>query len=263
MNIIGHGIIGIAQSVFTGSVLPLIGSLLPDAVLISNEIKNRRKGQHFDEYEVNKVLYYFYMFTHSILFTLIVFYFNPLIAFGIFIHQLIDWFTHTNRFRTMPLFPFSFAQIGVKINDKKVLLISGGFDSVSILEMIDRKKYDFYFFDYGQSYYKEEVLAIKAIEKYYDIQVQTLQVNWNTDIRNRNFLMISRMQELGYHKICVGCRNLIPLFDKYKDSNYISLKIYALINRIVIETPVVFLTKKEIIKRIPNKLINQLYSTES
>jgi 7-cyano-7-deazaguanine synthase in queuosine biosynthesis len=263
MNIFGHLIVGTIQSVFTGSILPLIGSLLPDAVLVSNEVQNRRKGQHFDENKVDNITYFLYMFTHSLSFAFLVCYFSPLLSFGIIVHQLIDWYTHTNKFRTMPLFPFSFKQIGVKINDKKALLISGGYDSVAILEMINREQYDYFFINYAQSYSKEEEKAIKAVSKYYKIEIKKIEdKQWGTDIKNRNFLMINLMQELGYDTISVGSRNILPIFDKYKDSNYVSLKMYALINRIVIETPLTLLTKKQIINKIPKDLIDKLYTTE-
>jgi len=52
------------------------------------------------------------------------------------------------------------------------------------------------------------------------------------------------------------------MFDKYKDSNYVILKLYGWVNRIIIETPVAFITKKQIIKKIPQDLIHKLYSTE-
>jgi hypothetical protein len=263
MNIFGHIVVGSVQSLLTGSVLPLFGSLLPDAVLISNEVRNRRKGQHFSENKVNDIIYNLYMFTHSLTFALIVFCFSPLLSFGIIVHQVIDWFTHTNRFRTMPFYPFSKKQIGVEINNKKALLISGGYDSVAILEMIDRSEYDYFFIDYSQSYLKEEINACIEVEKYYRIKINNIKVdNWGTDIKNRNFYMIMKLQEMGYETICTGSRNVFPFFDKYKDSNYVSLKLFALLNRIVIETPLTFITKKHIVNRIPKDLINKLYTTE-
>jgi 7-cyano-7-deazaguanine synthase in queuosine biosynthesis len=262
MNIFGHIIIGAIQSVVCSSPMPLIGNILPDVVLIPNEIKNTIDGKKFDDNKVNSLIYNCYMFTHSMLFAVILGTYNIHLGIGIITHQIVDWFTHTNKFRTMPFYPFSKYQVGITINEKKALLISGGYDSVAILEMIDKKKYDYYFFDYGQSYSKEERNAITQVEKYYNIKIETIKKKWHTDIRNRNFLFINTLQELGYQTICTGSRNVLPLFDKYKDSNYVNLKLLAYVNRIVIETPLTFCTKKQIIKKIPKELITKLYSTE-
>jgi 7-cyano-7-deazaguanine synthase in queuosine biosynthesis len=262
MNIVGHIIIGSIQSIAMGNPMPLLGNIIPDVALIPNELSNRIKGKHFNEHEVNEYAYKFYMLLHSLLFAMLFITIDYGLFVGIVSHQIVDWITHTNRFRTMPLYPLFKGQIGLRVNDKKCLLLSGGYDSVAILEMINRKEYDFYFFDYGQSYNKQEQEAIVSLSKYYGIEINQLNMNWGTDIRNRNFLMISRMQELGYQTICIGSRNVLPMFDKYKDSNYVILKLYAFVNRIVIETPVAFMTKKQIVNKIPKDLINHLYSTE-
>lgn len=261
MNIVGHFIIGMTQSVITQNPLPLLGNLLPDVSLIPNEIKIKKTGV-FDEKNVDEYVMKSYFLTHSLLFSIICYLINPLLGIGVLTHQIIDWYTHVGRFRTRPFYPFSNHKMGKEISDKKALLISGGYDSVAILELIDKSQYDYYFFNYGQSYFKQEEKAIKEVEKYYGINITPIRTTWSTDIKNRNFLMISRLQELGYERVSCGSRNIIPLFDKYKDSNYVILKIYGWIHRMIVETPVAFMTKKQIINLIPKDLIDKLYSTE-
>jgi len=261
MNIIGHFLIGAAQSLITQNPLPLLGNLFPDIVLIPNEI-SIKENEAFDDEKVEQYVMTLYFITHSLLFSTLCIFLNPMFGLGVLTHQIVDWYSHLGRFRTRPLYPISNWKIGKDINKKRALLISGGYDSVSILEMIDREKYDYYFFNYSQTYYKEEAKAIKEVEKYYNIKITPIRTNWQTDMKNRNFLMISRLQELGYERVCVGSRNIIPLFDKYKDSNYFILKLYGWVHRMIIETPVVFKTKKQIINEIPKELIDKLYSTE-
>lgn len=148
---------------------------------------------------------------------------------------------------------------------KKAILLSGGYDSVASLIIQFTENLDgFIFFDYGQSYLKEELKAIKYLEEVFQIQVKKIKVNWSTDIKNRNFMMISRLCELGYNEIVLGTRNILPIFDKYKDSNWLSLKLYGLLLRVKITMPVVMKSKTSIKQIITNYLIdiNKLYSTE-
>lgn len=148
---------------------------------------------------------------------------------------------------------------------KKAILLSGGYDSVACLVLQFNSNLDNYiFFDYGQSYLKEELKAIKYLENELKVEVKKIKVNWTTDIKNRNFMMISRVCELGYDEIILGTRNILPIFDKYKDSNWLSLKLYGLLLRIKITMPVVLKSKKSVIKIITDSLldISKLYSTE-
>lgn len=148
---------------------------------------------------------------------------------------------------------------------KKAILLSGGYDSVACLILqLTNDLDDFIFFDYGQSYLKEELKAIQYLEKVFEIEVKKIKVNWSTDVKNRNFMMISRLCELGYDEVVLGTRNILPIFDKYKDSNWLSLKLYGLLLRLKIIMPVVMKSKISIKEIITESLldINKLYSTE-
>ncbi len=146
---------------------------------------------------------------------------------------------------------------------RPAVLVSGGYDSAAVLEMLgDVSRFDFIFFKYKQRYEKEEEEAIWALEQYYGITVERVETNWGTDIRNRNFLMISRLQELGYREFYLGTRNVLPMFDKYGDSNWLVMKRYARTQRITIKMPVCMFSKRRVIKKIPVELLPLLYTTE-
>jgi hypothetical protein len=142
MHIIGHTIIGITGYVITKEPLFFIGSVLPDIALIPNEFK---KGE-FNKWKIRWK--FIYDFTHSLFFPML-FIFNPTLSIALLLHILVDIPFHTSLFRWKP---FLFNRYKVK---NKVLLLSGGADSIACGEM--EKDYDCIFFDYGQSYCKQEL----------------------------------------------------------------------------------------------------------
>lgn len=107
MNIKYHVAVGVIGEIYFDSHgLFLLGSLLPDFALIPNEINLVWQRQNFDPNKVPRFILDTYHFTHSLVFAAIVFYFNPIIGYGVILHQLCDWFTHTGVFSTRPLYPF-------------------------------------------------------------------------------------------------------------------------------------------------------------
>lgn len=254
MNILLHIGIGITGYLITQDPLFLVGSVVPDLILIGwNPTKKLQKWR--------KVVY---DIIHSLFIPILLLFISPVLSISLFIHQVMDWWVHFNEWRTKIFYPFNKPVMGYKINNNKALMLSGGYDSVAILEIIKKYKYeyDYYFFDYDQSYIKEEMEAIKNVEDYYGIKVKTIKKNWGTDIKNRNILMINHLNSIGYDTIASGSRNIIPLTDKYKDSNYLSLKLLQYVMRVNIELPLVLFSKKKIIELIPKDLIGKLYSTE-
>ena len=260
MNIIAHLFVGIIGYIITGNVLFLIGRVIPDIPLIYNEYKIRKNKKIFNDKQVDKWSKLFYRIFHSLFILIPAFFIGTYLALGILIHQVIDWFTHRNSFTTIPLYPIKYQFKKDKL--KKALLLSGGYDSVACLYMINKKEYDYFFFEYNQSYVKEELKAVKALARKENIKVNIIKKDWTTDIKNRNFMMISTLQEKGYNHIVIGSRNILPMFDKYKDSNYVYLKLYGFINRIEVELPVAWFSKSKIIKKIPKDILSKLYSTE-
>lgn len=261
MNILFHLLVGIVGYVIFNDIQFLVGSIIIDFPLIYNEFKIRINKKTFNDNEVDKVSKIMYRITHSSFILIPLIFINPFLTLGVAVHQLIDYFSHKNLFSAIPFYPFKFLKV-TPVKRKKVLLLSGGYDSVSCFYMINKKDYDYYFFDYGQSYIKQELKAVKYLAEKENIKINIIKKKWKTDIKNRNFMLISCLQELGYDNIMIGTRNILPVFDKYKDSNWLSLKIYGLINRIKIEMPLIGLFKNNIISRIPKNILPKMYTTE-
>jgi hypothetical protein len=245
MNIVGHIIIGVAGYVITKEPLFLIGSIIPDVTLIFNELRFKK----FDKWNVKfKILY---DISHSIYIPILLFLYNDIFAIAYFIHLLIDIPFHTSSFRWKP---FLINRYNTK---KKVLLLSGGADSIACAEL--EKDYDCIFFDYGQFYSKLEFdCAVKYCEKK-NIKLIIKKRKWHTDIKNRNFYLISECIKLGYDEVIIGTRNVFPFFDKYKDSNWLSLKLFQFLTRTYINMPLIGNFKFQVIKKTNG---NKFYSTE-
>lgn len=62
-------------------------------------------------------------------------------------------------------------------------------------------------------------------------------------------MFISTLTQLGYDEVIIGTRNLLPFFDKYKDSNWFNLKIYQYLLGVYINAPLIGLFKKQIKKK--------------
>lgn len=147
---------------------------------------------------------------------------------------------------------------------KTALLLSGGYDSVLCYFLLNNLDLDLFFFNYGQSYIEQELKSVKELSLFINKDFIVIDKSWYNDIKNRNFLMISELVSLGYNKIIIGSRNFLPLFDKYKDSNLLTLKLFSFIMRIKIITPLVlypkWLIKNKLKKYYP---LEKLYTTEN
>lgn len=246
MNIVGHIIIGLTGYAVTKEPLFLIGSVVPDVTLIFNELRFKK----FEKWNVRfKILY---DISHSIYVPILLWFINPILSIAYFIHIIIDIPFHTSSFRWKP---FLLNRYKTK---KKVLLLSGGTDSIACGEL--EKDYDCIFFDYGQSYLKEELsCAIEYCNKK-NLILNIEKRNWHTDIKNRNYYLIAECIKMGYDEVIIGTRNIIPLFDKYKDSNWVNLKIYQYLTKTYINMPLIGNFKFQVIKKTNN---HKFYSTEN
>ena len=138
MNIIGHLSIGAAGFLITKDPIFLIGSILPDLILVPNELRFKK----FNKWDVKYK--FLYDVSHSLFIPIILFFFNQLFAIAYLIHLIVDIPFHSSSFRWKPFL------INRYKTKKKVLLLSGGADSIACGEL--EKDYDCIFFDYGQSY---------------------------------------------------------------------------------------------------------------
>jgi hypothetical protein len=245
MNIIGHSTIGLIGYLITNEYLFLIGSIIPDSALIFNELKLKQ----FDKWDVKYK--WMYDLTHSLYAPLIISFISIPLFVGWLIHILIDVPFHSSSFRWKP---FLFERYKEK---RKVLLLSGGADSIACAEI--ERNYDCIFFDYGQKYLSSELeCAVEYCNKK-NLKLQIIKTEWGHDCKNRNYLMITKILQLGYDEVIIGTRNLFPFTDKYKDSNWFNLKMLQYLYGIYINMPLIGKLKYQIIKLTNNY---KYYSTE-
>jgi hypothetical protein len=247
MNIIGHLIIGAAGYSITKEPLFFIGSIIPDIALLPNELKFNK----FDKWNVR--FKFLYDVSHSLFIPIALYFFNYLFAIAYLLHILIDIPFHTSSFRWKP---FLFNKYHSK---KKALLLSGGMDSVACA--LIESDFDCIYFNYGQAYHKKEYPMAVEMAKTLNKDLIVIKKKWHTDIENRNYYLIAEIKKLGYDEVIIGTRNILPLFDKYKDSNWFNLKIYQYLMGIYINMPLIGNFKFQIKNKL-NKY-DKYYSTES
>ena len=245
MNILGHTIIGLTGYLITKEPLFLFGSVIPDVCLIPNELKFKK----FDKWNVR--CKFLYDISHSIYIPILLLSVNLPLSMAYFMHLLIDIPFHTSSFRWNPFLIRKYK------SKRKVLLLSGGADSIACAEI--EKDYECIFFDYGQEYCQSELECAIEYCKNKNIELKIEKRNWHTDIKNRNYYLIAECIKLGYDEVILGTRNIFPLFDKYKDSNWVNLKIYQYLTRTYINMPLIGNLKFQVIRKTNN---NKFYSTE-
>jgi len=133
----------------------------------------------------------------------------------------------------------------------KILLLSGGADSMLLYQ---RYKYDkIVFFNYKQEHQKNEFIKCKDFID--DIIELPRFANKNKEINCRNFTFISLVSSIYGDKpieIYIGTNNE----DTYKDNSrlfYNNLEKFInkiSLNNIIIRTPLINMTKKEILKEL-------------
>ena len=246
MNILGHIAVGLIGYAASKDPLFLLGSILPDAPLIANEMRRTP----FNKWDVKgKRLY---DVTHSLYAPIALFFISPITSLAFLIHILLDVPFHSSSFRWKP---FLFSRYKPT---KKALLLSGGADSVACF--MTEKDFDCYYFNYGQEYHTAEFQCAKRICDKYGKKLNVINCQWGHDAKNRNFMLISTLTQLGYDEVIIGTRNLLPFFDKYKDSNWFSLKMYQYLLRVYINTPLIGLFKKQISDKCQGE---RFYSSEN
>ncbi len=135
---------------------------------------------------------------------------------------------------------------------KTCILFSGGWDSASCaLKMLERgERPDLLFINYGQTYMQNEYAAALRFAMYFNLELYRVQVPLKHDQERRNFYLIGVAKALGYRRIVSGSRNVLPWFDKYRDSNWVALKAFAYLMNVTVELPIVGHSKKRIVRHI-------------
>jgi 3'-phosphoadenosine 5'-phosphosulfate sulfotransferase (PAPS reductase)/FAD synthetase len=144
----------------------------------------------------------------------------------------------------------------------KIVLLSGGFDSaVCLYKNLDCDK--IVFFNYNQLYFDNEYEKLNNFINHLNLKnkLHVVRFDLNTDARFRNFFFILyTIFMFNCDEIVIGSRNLLPLFDNYKDSNWLSLKIFGFLTRTKISCPITGWTKKMILNYLKSKNYLDFYN---
>lgn len=139
----------------------------------------------------------------------------------------------------------------------QAILLSGGYESVGcLLRALEKHpKTDIvcYFFEYGQPYLKQERAAVVALQKHFGFVLSVIRLTdmqrSNKVFKNRNEIFIRTVASDMPEAIWFGCRAPLPIFDPYKDSNWLFAKKLGKQLNVKINTPFIM---------TPDFLINSL-----
>ncbi len=150
------------------------------------------------------------------------------------------------------------------------VLFSGGWDSTYCLIRALNTERDVVavFFDYGQPYLRQEQKSAQAIAQ--RLQVRKKEVTFWPRLANdsgafeaRNAVLLSLVAAARPRCIYFGSRNLLPLMDRYGDSNWLFARRASRVFGLPIKTPCTGRTKHSIIRRVVKSVSEDLiYSTE-
>lgn len=145
---------------------------------------------------------------------------------------------------------------------RTAIMFSGGWDSAAaaIKTMNKTIDFDLIFFAYNQSYLGNELKAAIKFANYFNLNLRIIKLDLVHDQPRRNFHFIAELHRRGYRRIVSGSRNLAPPFDRYRDSNFISLKLLGLLFGVSIEMPVVGQSKRRIIDITRQKYPYAMYN---
>lgn len=141
---------------------------------------------------------------------------------------------------------------------KSALLLSGGWDSAACFFKTNVD--DLVFFSYGQRYCLKEMIAAIRLCESAGRRLMVFNLNLGHDAERRNFLMLAAMKQNGYGRVVVGSRNVLPQFDRYKDSNWWSLKSFGHLMNMQIELPITGWTKRRVVKFVQQHYAKPLYN---
>ncbi len=143
---------------------------------------------------------------------------------------------------------------------KTCVLFSGGWDSAAAALWHYNLKPDLLFISYGQTYINKELLSAKDFAQAIGLKLHTKSLDLSHDHPLRNLYLILEAKRLGYDRIVFGSRNLAPLFDKYKDSNWLGLKIFSWLMKVDLKLPVTGWPKRLIIWYVRRHYKKPLYN---
>lgn len=138
---------------------------------------------------------------------------------------------------------------------KTSVLFSGGWDSCAAY-LKHRKAFpdspiDLLFFDYGQNYLEKEGVSAQDFANFVAAPLVEHKIpNMVHDNERRNFLFLAEAKKLGYSRVILGVRNVLPIFDRYRDSNYVGIKLQAHLLNMVAELPICGWRKSRVVEYV-------------
>lgn len=133
---------------------------------------------------------------------------------------------------------------------KTALLFSGGWDSIACYFETLHLNPDLLFFFYNQNYQTNEVKSARQFADHFREPLREQFVDLVHDQERRNFFLIAEAKRLGYERVILGSRNVLPLFDRFKDSNYYSLKAFGRLMNVEVVLPITGWNKRKIVQRV-------------
>jgi hypothetical protein len=140
------------------------------------------------------------------------------------------------------------------------LLFSGGWDSAAAFYASKKKISDLLFIDYNQTYLKNELESCTKFAEYNNQILVVSKLDLKDDIEGRNFYFLMEAKRLGYTHVVMGTRNILPLFDRFKDSNWFSIKLFCRLVNINFVLPILFWNKRKIVSYVKSKYPHSLYN---
>ena len=142
------------------------------------------------------------------------------------------------------------------------LLFSGGWDSAACF-YLEKKRGEsphLLFVDYGQIYERNERHAADEFAKRNDAFIAHAHLGLVHDQDRRNFFLLAEAKRLGYDTVICGSRNILPWFDKYRDSNWLSLKLFSILMNVRVRLPVVAWPKRRIVHYVRQNYSGPIYN---
>lgn len=145
------------------------------------------------------------------------------------------------------------------------VMFSGGWDSAAAaLWAFDRfPRVDLVFYRYNQTYMENEYKAALRFADRFSQPLLIADLNLIHDQPRRNLHFIADLHRRGYRHLISGSRNILPIFDRYRDSNWVTLKLVAHSFGVRIDLPVVGQSKKAIVNKVRQNCDFAMYNCYS
>lgn len=215
--------------VASGNWAAAAGCLAPDLSLAATEWAIRTgKGDPRDVLTpaASPATWVAYQAAHSPVFVVASAAVSPWFAVGVLVHLLLDWRAHWWPWRPNWRWPFR----AVRADRHAVVPLSGGADSAACLcaaVSAGHATVTACFIDYGQPYAQSERAAARAIATHLGVRLDEcnidppLRMDASGAFENRNAALLDFVVDRYplATSVYFGTRNVLPLFDRFGDSN--------------------------------------------